>query len=88
MTPVQHFLLGLTTMVIGAIKTWLHIGAIPVLALPTCTGKTVLMTAGGSSWLEQAHCWGCYAFLVGLMIALHAAFRQVQKRRSVALLMD
>lgn len=88
MTTAQHFLLGLVIMAIGGLKTWLHIGALPVLALPTCTGKTVLITAGNSSWFEQVHCWGCYAFAAGLLIALHAGFRQYQKRRSVALITD
>ena len=88
MTRVQQMVLGILLMAIGGVKTWLHMGAIPMLALPTYTGNTVLIAAQQTSWFEQAHCWGCYALLAGALMVLHASFRQVQKRRSVAPVAD
>lgn len=88
MSRVQQMMVGLLLMAVGGVKTWLHMGAIPMLALPTCTGKTVYIAANQASWFEQAHCWGCYALLVGTVLILHAIFRVIQKRRSVALITD
>ena len=88
MTPTHQSLLGLAMVLLGAVKTWLHIGSIPVLYLATCTGKTIAVSAGQTNWFEQAHCWGCYMLIAGLVVVVHAAARQLQKRRSVANRMD
>lgn len=73
---------------VGGLKTWLHIGTIPVLALPTCNGKTLNLAMSNASLFEQAHCWGCYMFTAGVAFILLGLYRQTQKRRSVALWMD
>ncbi|MEM7328378.1 MAG: hypothetical protein AAF437_06535 [Pseudomonadota bacterium] len=88
MTRVQELMIGLLMIALGGLKTWLHMGTIPMLALPTCTGETVFIAASRSSWFEQAHCWGCYMFVAGMLVAMHAGYRYIQKRRSVALIMD
>lgn len=88
MTTAQQMLIGLAIIAIGGLKTWLHMGTVPVLALPLCSGKTVLVTASHSNWFEQAHCWGCYALLAGVLVTLHAVLKQIQKRRSVASIVD
>lgn len=75
-------------LIVGGIKTWLHMGTVPMLSLPTCNGNTLELALGGSSWFEQAHCWGCYMFAAGLGVVLFATYQQFQKRRSVAPLMD
>ena len=85
--PVQA-ILGLLMMGIGALKTWLHMGAVPMLALPTCNGKTLNIALTQASWFEQAHCWGCYAFAFGLGLTLLAAVQVMRERRSVAYYMD
>ena len=84
MTPTHQSLLGLAMVLLGAVKTWLHVGSIPVLYLATCTGKTVAISTGQAGWFEQAHCWGCYMLVAGILVLAHAGLRQMQKRRSVA----
>ena len=84
MTPSWQALYGLSMVALGALKTWLHMGTIPVLALPTCNGKTLNIAMSNSSLFEQAHCWGCYMFTAGVAVMLFALYRQTQKRRSVA----
>ena len=88
MSRVQQLMVGLLLMAIGGVKTWLHMGAIPMLALPTCTGKTVYIAANQASWFEQAHCWGCYALAAGAGIVLFAGYQALRERRSVAIRMD
>ena len=75
-------------MALGGLKTWLHIGTSPVLALPTCNGKTLTVALSQASVFEQVHCWGCYAFTLGLGIVLIATYRMMRERRSVAARMD
>ena len=88
MSTLMQSMLGAVMLIIGGIKTWLHMGTVPILSLPTCNGKTLEIAVGGSSWFEQAHCWGCYMFAAGLGVILFVAFQRFQKRRSVALRMD
>mgnify|MGYP001791160690 CR=1 FL=1 len=80
--------LGAVLMVVGGVKTWLHMGTVPMLALPMCNGKTVNLALTQSSWFEQAHCWGCYAFTLGLGLAAYALYQIAKERRSVAKVMD
>lgn len=77
-------ILGAVMMVIGGLKTWLHMGSIPLLSLPTCNGETISIALSNANWLERAHCWGCYMLAAGMIVALIAAFDQFSKRRSVA----
>ena len=79
---------GLVMVLIGGLKTWLHMGTVPVLALPTCNGKTIAVQLSGQSWFEQAHCWGCYMFAAGLALLVWALYRHIIQRRSVAVRMD
>lgn len=77
-------LIGLVMIALGSVKTWLHMGSVPLLSLPTCTGETVTIALTGSSWLERAHCWGCYMLVGGLAIVLLSLVQQHRERRSVA----
>ncbi|MEL6415664.1 MAG: hypothetical protein AAFQ15_12070 [Pseudomonadota bacterium] len=79
---------GVLLMAVGGLKTWLHIGAFPVLALPTCNGKTLNVALSEASVFEQVHCWGCYAFTVGLGLVLFAGYQMMRERRSVAVRTD
>lgn len=88
MTPSLQALYGLLMIALGGVKTWLHIGTIPVLTLPTCNGKTLNLAMSNASLFEQAHCWGCYMFTAGSAVLLIALYRYTQKRRSVASRMD
>lgn len=82
--PLQA-LFGLLMMGVGGLKTWLHLGTLPpVLSLQTCNGKTLNIGLSQTSWFEQAHCWGCYAFALGLGLTVFAVFQVMRKRRSVA----
>jgi len=76
--------LGAAMIVIGGIKTWLHMGTVPLLALPTCNGETLNVALSNASWFERAHCWGCYMFAAGFLVLALAAYEQFAKRRSVA----
>ena len=88
MTLMMQMLYGLALMAVGGIKTWLHMGSLPVLSLPLCSGKTVTLSASSASWFEQAHCWGCYAFAAGLLWVIFTAARAVRQRRSVTAVLD
>ncbi|MEO1553274.1 MAG: hypothetical protein AAFR82_05020 [Pseudomonadota bacterium] len=92
MTHVQQMMIGLLMIAVGSFKTWLHMAAIPMLALPTCTGKTVSIAATQMSWFEQAHCWGCYMLAAGILVALHVGYRELNQqrsqRRTVATILD
>lgn len=79
---------GVLLMAVGGLKTWLHIGAMPVLALQTCNGKTMNVPLSQVSLFEQAHCWGCYAFTIGLGLVLFVVYQMMRERRSVAVRMD
>ena len=79
---------GVFLMAVGGLKTWLHIGALPVLALPTCNGKTLTVALTEMSLFEQVHCWGCYAFTIGFGVFLFAFYQMMIERRSVAARMD
>ncbi|MEL7040548.1 MAG: hypothetical protein AAGL90_03440 [Pseudomonadota bacterium] len=81
-------LLGLVMIAIGGVKTWLHVGSVPVLALQTCNGQTLQMSLDPSHGLLQAHCWGCYLVLAGLVVVGQAAWRAHTKRRTVAYRVD
>ena len=84
MTNNATALLGAAMIVIGSIKTWLHMGSVPLLALPTCNGETLSVTLGNAGLLERAHCWGCYMLAVGIFVVAFAIFRYYSERRSVA----
>ena len=88
MTISFQALSGAVLFFAGAVKTWLHVGSVPILSLPTCNGETIEIALGSSSLLAQAHCWGCYAMLAGAALGLSALYRSLQTRRSVAFGMD
>ena len=88
MSSSLQAMFGVLLTAVGGLKTWLHIGAMSVLALQTCNGKTLNVPLSQSSLFEQAHCWGCYAFTVGLGVALFAVYQMMSERRSVAVRMD
>ena len=79
---------GLLMMAVGGVKTWLHMGSVPGLSIPMCSGETVTIGLNNGSWLTQAHCWGCYMCAAGLALAGIALYRGLQKRRSVTTWMD
>lgn len=80
--------LGLLALLLGGLKTWLHMGTVPVLSLPTCSGEMIEIGLGSRSLFAQAHCWGCYVFVAGLAITVLAMSRLWSQRRSVAVRMD
>ena len=82
-TPMQA-LYGAAMILIGGLKTWLHMGSIPLLSLPTCNGETLTIALSNASWFEQAHCWGCYMLAAGLIVMAFAGYRELMERRSVA----
>ncbi|MEO1321395.1 MAG: hypothetical protein AAFV59_00155 [Pseudomonadota bacterium] len=88
MLAAQQALFGLIMIAIGSLKTWLHINAATVLALPTCNGRILELSLNNPSGLTQLHCWGCYLALAGLSVLGLAIHRFVRKRRSVASWVD
>lgn len=84
MTRNWQAYLGAAMIIMGGIKTWLHMGTVPLLSLPTCNGDTINIALSNAGWFERAHCGGCYMFAAGLIIAALAAHEQFAKRRSVA----
>ena len=79
---------GILLMALGGLKTWLHMGTLPVLSLPMCNGKVLNVPLSQGSFFEQAHCWGCYALAAGAGIVLFAGYQALRERRSVAIRMD
>lgn len=88
MTTLMQALYGLAMIAVGGLKTWLHMGSIPVLSVPMCSGKTLTLAASQTSWFEQAHCWGCYMFAAGLVWLAVAGMTAYKQRRSVTANMD
>ena len=88
MTVLMQLLYGLAMVSVGGLKTWLHIGSMPVLSLTTCNGKTVTLSAAQTGLLEQAHCWGCYMFAAGLVVLVFAGVNAFKQRRSVTANVD
>jgi len=88
MTTYMQAAYGAVMILIGGLKTWLHMGSIPLLSLPTCNGDTLTIALSNASWFERAHCWGCYMLAAGLMITAFASYQALAKRRSVAISMD
>ena len=84
MTNYGTALIGAAMIVIGSLKTWLHMGSVPVLSLPTCNGETLTLAISQAGWFERAHCWGCYMLAAGLIVAAYAVYDRFAKRRSVA----
>ena len=84
MTSTWQAITGAAMIVIGGIKTWFHMGTIPLLSLPTCSGDTINVALRHAGWFERAHCWGCYMLAAGLIVVGLAAFDVFAKRRSVA----
>ncbi|MEQ3747335.1 MAG: hypothetical protein ABNH53_14010 [Henriciella sp.] len=88
MTALMQTLAGVALFLIGSIKAWMHITAISVLSLPTCTGKNVLISVSNDSFFERAHCWGCYVAVAGLILAATGLYDMWQQRRGIASLVD
>lgn len=88
MSTYMQAAFGAAMILIGGLKTWLHMGTIPLLSLPTCNGNTLTVALSNASWFERAHCWGCYMLAAGLIVAAFAGYQELMKRRSVALLTD
>jgi hypothetical protein len=84
MSTSLYAISSLILLIAGSLKIWLHMGTATVLALPTCNGRILNIPLDQANWFEQVHCWGCYAFALGLVMIAFAAFRQMQERRSVA----
>lgn len=81
-------LAGLVLMVIGVAKAWFHMTATSTIAFPTCNGGSVLVAVGTGNWFERAHCWGCYAALLGFALIAAAAVLSWRQRRPAALRLD
>ena len=84
MTPLMQALYGIAILLVGSVKTWLHMSIVPVLSLPMCSGKTIMIGTSPVGFLEQAHCWGCYAVLPGISLLIMAGYSAFKQRRSVA----
>lgn len=88
MTSMMQALYGGAMILIGGLKTWLHMGSVPILSLPTCNGQALEVPVGPSDWFAQAHCWGCYALAAGIIMMALAGYRALEQRRSVASITD
>jgi len=88
MTTLMQALYGAAMILIGGLKTWLHMGSIPMLSLPTCNGDPLTVALSNASFFERAHCWGCYMLAAGLIVAAFAGYQALMNRRSVAPSMD
>ena len=62
---LKSFAVGL--MVSGAIKMFLEATRQDSLIIPTCFGQTISVQLPGNAW-TAFHCWGCYAFIAGLIL--------------------
>lgn len=81
-------LVGAVLLLVGSIKTYMHLSMGSVIALPTCTGRNVLISVSQGSFFEQAHCWGCYMALAGLMVLGWTLLYDLQQKRTQAFNLD
>lgn len=88
MTVFQQSITGIIMILIGGLKTTLHIGSVPMLELPTCSGAIITANLGNAGWFEQAHCWGCYMLVAGLLLCAFALFNRNWPRRTTFVEMD
>lgn len=84
MSTSLQAIFGILLMTLGGLKTWLHMGALPVLSLPMCNGTVLNVPLTQGNFFEQAHCWGCYAFAAGAAVVLFSGYQALRERRSVA----
>ena len=53
------------------------------LLIPTCLGQTLTLNIGHSGWYAL-HCWGCYAFIFGVMLLAVLAVQKIRQRQTSA----
>ncbi len=54
-------------VLVGAGKAWMHGNAMATLSVPGCLGQNFTIRLDLPVW-QQAHCWGCYLAIGGLII--------------------
>lgn len=88
MSVAQNGLASIFMLVVGALKTWLHVGSIPVLSLTTCAGKSVSLPLESNGIFAHWHCWGCYMVVAGLILAGRTVWLVWSARQAAAKLSD
>ncbi len=68
-------------MFAGIGKMFVQATAQKTLLVPTCLGNTVSMRIGSGNW-SPLHCWGCYAFGLGVVLLLLSIIWQIRLGRN------
>lgn len=76
-----QILIGLAALLIGAVKAWMHAGAVSYLLIPTCSGAMLNVPVGSDNLLMRAHCWGCYVAAFGAFLLVSALISSWRRRR-------
>jgi hypothetical protein len=85
MSKYAILFLGLTLIVVGALKTWMHLQTARTLLVPGCLGSDFIIRLDAPITL-QTHCWGCYvaltgtALVAGTMLRVHHLHRNARLR--------
>ena len=53
------------------------------LLIPTCLGNSLTVHIGGDPW-SALHCWGCYSFLLGLVVLAALTVQNVRRQRAMS----
>ena len=68
---------GLAMIAVGLLKAYLHTMSTGVIHITTCLGRDVTLYAQGSLW-SNAHCWGCYMALAGVLVIVATVSRRLR----------
>lgn len=61
--------LGITLLAVGLVQIGWHMSTADTMVLKTCLGSDITLNLGGSP-LGRLHCWGCYAAVAGIGMAM------------------
>ena len=70
-------------IVAGMVKMVMQASHQETLLIPTCLGNSLTVHIGGDPW-SALHCWGCYSFLLGLVILAALTVQNVRSHRTVS----
>lgn len=83
MTRSTLTIIGAALVLIGAVKAWTLMQAARFITIPSCLGPDSIVRLDGTFNL-QAHCWGCYTALFGLVLIVFSSIWTKRAQKIVA----
>lgn len=81
-------ILALAMILVGGVKTVLHMSTAQTLLVDTCGGRLVALPLGDSGMFAASHCWGCYMLAAGLVTIAAIVLEPVARPRAMPLRVD